>query len=258
MSAVAEPAEPFAGRLIDEAIGIVEAAEARGLRLRLLGGVAIRLLLGARFDAAFERPLRDIDAIVRRRDGRGLAELLRERGWVPDAAFNALNGSRRLLFHDPLSEAQVDVFVESFEMCHRLPLADGLDQEGPALAATDLLMTKLQIVELNEKDRSDLYALLRACPIGSGEPRSIDPARIASLTSRDWGLHHTFELNLARLREGLSGEAAPAGDVAPITAAIDAITAAMDDAPKSRGWSLRARIGERKRWYDEPEEVDRG
>jgi Uncharacterised nucleotidyltransferase len=258
MTALAERPDSFAGHLIDEAIGIVEAAEARGLRVRLLGGIGVRLLLGAQFDPAFERPHRDIDAMVRRGDARKVEHLLEERGWAPATAFNALNGGRRLLFHDPLSEAQVDVFVENFEMCHKLPLADNLDQDGPALCATDLLMSKLQIVELNEKDRSDLYALLRGCPIGSGNPSSIDPARVAALTSRDWGLHHTFELNLARLLDGLRAEAAPAADVAPIGAAIDAITAAMHDAPKSRAWSMRARIGERKRWYDEPEEVDRG
>jgi hypothetical protein len=252
-----EQRTPFAGRLIDEAIDLVAAAEARGLTIRLLGGVGIRLLLGPDFDPAFERPHRDIDAIARRRDGRGVEQLLAERGWEPATAFNALNGSRRLLFHDPLSEAQVDIFVETFEMCHKLPLADRLDEAGPSVSATDLLMTKLQIVELNEKDRSDLYALLRGCPVGPGGPRSIEPPRVADLTSKDWGLHHTFELNLGRLLDGLHAGGAPPEDVPTISAAIEAVTTAMDDARKSRGWSMRARIGERKRWYDEPEEVDR-
>jgi hypothetical protein len=248
---------PFAGRLIEEAIELVDAAEDRGLTVRLLGGIGIRLLLGARFDPAFERPHRDIDAVVRRHDARGLETLLGERGWAPATAFNALNGNRRLLFHDPLSEAQVDVFVESFEMCHKLPLADRLAEPGPALCATDLLMTKLQIVELNEKDRRDLYALLRGSPLGGDDYRAIDPKRVAQLTSRDWGLHHTFELNLNRLQAGLDSHAAPAGDEAAISSGIEAIAVAMNEAPKSRGWSMRARIGERKRWYDEPEEVER-
>jgi hypothetical protein len=257
MSAVAEGAAPFAGRLVEEAVELVTDAEACGLSVRLIGGVGIRLLLGPQFDPAFERPYRDIDAIVRKRDAAGLERLLEARGWEPAAAFNALNGSRRLLFHDPLSEAQVDVFVEAFEMCHKLRLADRLDQPGPALPATDLLMTKLQIVELNDKDRSDLYALLRGCRIGPGDATAIDPQRVAELTARDWGLHHTFELNLGRLLDGLSAHTAPTEDVAAIGAAIQAVTAAMDAAPKSRGWTMRARIGERKRWYDEPEEVDR-
>ena len=250
-------APPFTDRLVDEGRGLVEEASARGLAVRLIGGVGIRLLLGDRFDPAFERPHRDIDAITRRHDAGGLEALLEDRGWAPARAFNALNGARRLLFEDPNGDAQVDVFVEAFEMCHRLPLADRLDEPGPALPATDLLMTKLQIVELNAKDRSDLYALLRGCELGSGGPGTIDPGRVAELTAANWGLHHTLELNLQRLIEGLATGAAPADDRAPIGASIEAIAAAMADAPKTRAWKLRARIGERKRWYDDPEEVDR-
>ena len=248
-------APPFKERLVEEGQELVVAAEARGLALRLIGGVGIRLLLGDRFDPAFERRHQDIDAITRRRDARGLEGLLRERGWVPAREFNALNGARRLLFHDPSSDAQVDVFVEAFEMCHKLRLADRLDQPGPALPATDLLMTKLQIVELNAKDRSDLYALLRGCELGPDDPTAIDPGRVAVLTAADWGLHHTLELNLGRLTEGL--DASPEEARTRIAEAIAAIAAAMDGAPKGRAWKLRARVGERKRWYEDPEEVAR-
>lgn len=248
-------APPFNDRLVEEGLATVTAAEARGLSVRLIGGVGIRLLLGDRFDPAFERVHADIDAITRRRDAAGLEQLLEERGWVPAREFNALNGARRLLFHDPASEAQVDVFVEEFEMCHSLPLGDRLEEPGPALPATDLLMTKLQIVELNAKDRSDCYALLRGCEVGTGAG-AIDPARVAALTAADWGLHHTLELNLGRLHDSL-GTVASAEDRAAISSVIETIRTAMDEAPKGRAWRLRARVGDRRRWYREPEEVDR-
>lgn len=236
---------------------MVAAADERGMTVRLLGGIGIRLMLGAHFDPAFERPHHDIDAIIRRRDGRDFERLLDGRGWQPAREFNALNGSRRLLFLDPLSEVQVDVFVESFEMCHKLPLADRLSEPGPSLCATDLVMTKLQIVELNAKDRSDLYALLRGCELERGGPSSIEPGRVAELTSRDWGLHHTFELNLQRLLDGIAAGAVPDDDVQRVSAAIEAIQFAMDEVPKSRAWKMRARVGERRRWYELPEEVER-
>lgn len=248
-------APPFNDRLVEEGLATVTAAEARGLSVRLIGGVGIRLLLGDKFDPAFERVHADIDAITRRRDAAGLERLLEERGWVPAREFNALNGARRLLFHDPASEAQVDVFVEEFEMCHSLPLGDRLQEPGPALPATDLLMTKLQIVELNAKDRSDCYALLRGCEVGTGAG-AIDPARVAALTAADWGLHHTLELNLGRLHDSL-GTVASAEDRAAISSVIETIRTAMDEAPKGRAWRLRARVGDRRRWYREPEEVDR-
>jgi hypothetical protein len=248
---------PFDTRLPEEGAGIVAAAQARGLAVRLMGGVGIRLLLGDRCRPALERAYRDLDVIVRRRDARAVEALLADRGWEPAAEFNALNGARRLLFHDPASEAQVDVFVEAFEMCHKLPLADSLDRPGPSLPAIDLLMSKLQIVSLNAKDRGDCYALLAGCPVADGDPAAIEPDRLAALTADDWGLHHTFELNLGRLRDGLAEAPLDDADRAGVRAALGTLDRAMDEAPKSRGWKLRARIGERKRWYDEPEEVDR-
>lgn len=243
----------FLDRLPDEGRGVIADADARGLRVRLLGGIAIKLLLGDRFDPAFERPYGDIDVVCGRKDGRGLEALLAARGWDPAREFNALNGARRMLFHDPRSKAQVDVFVGEFSMCHALPLGESLERPGPTLPATDLVMTKLQIVELNAKDRSDLYALLAGSDVGDGDHAAIEPRRMAELTARDWGLHHTFELNLAKLRAGVDAGEGPAA----AAVAIDALAGAMDAEPKSRGWKMRARIGERKRWYELPEEVDR-
>lgn len=244
-----------AGRLLHEGRQLFVDAQGRSIDLRLMGGVGIRLLLGDRFDASFERSYRDLDILIRRRQRRDVEKLLMARGWEPSTAFNALSGGRRLLFEDPASDAQIDVFVESFEMCHTLPLAESLDRPGPSLPATDLLMSKLQIIELNPKDRSDCYAILQACQIADGDHHALEPTRLTNLTSTDWGLQHTFEINLQRLRDGL--DAAPAADSTKITTALDSLTQAMEQAPKTRGWKLRARIGERKRWYEEPEEVDR-
>ena len=38
-------------------------------------------------------------------------------------------------------------------------------------------------------------------------------------------------------------------------AQIAALRQAIDDAPKSTRWKLRARIGERQAWYNDPEEM---
>jgi hypothetical protein len=244
-------------RLLEEGPQLVLEAEQGGLSPRLLGGVGIRQLLGDRFDSAFARPLHDIDLFVSKRDSRKLQGLIQDHGWEPAREFNALNGARRLLFNDPGSDAQIDVFVEAFDMCHSLPLADGLREPGLTLPGTELLMTKLQIVQLNAKDRDDCYALLEGCTIGDNGPATIDPARIAHLTGRDWGLHHTFELNLSRLTSDLGPRSLPAEPSRVIAKRIDAVSEAIAEEPKSRGWRLRAKIGERKVWYDQPEEVQR-
>jgi Uncharacterised nucleotidyltransferase len=244
------------GSLIEEAHRLLTAAREREAPMRLLGGMGIRMLLGERMDPRFDREIADLDFLTTRRAGRAVEEVLESAGWQPERQFNALNGARRLLFEDPPSGHKIDVFVETFQMCHTLPLAERLTVREDTLPAAELAMTKLQIVSLNSKDRGDLYALLHALEV-TEDDQSINSARIAELTSGDWGLHHTFELNFQRLREGLAESPLTAGEQAVVKGRIDALQEATERVPKSRGWRIRARVGERKLWYDEPEEVDR-
>lgn len=249
---------PFDTRLDEEARGLVEQAAGVGVTVRLMGGMGIRLLLADRYPAQLTRRYGDLDVLVRRREARALEDVIAGRGWEPAAEFNALNGARRMLFHDPASDAQVDVFVEAFEMCHRLPLAEGLEAAGPlTLQACDLLMSKLQIVQLNAKDRNDCYAVLIGCSGAPEAHQAVDVARVARVAAEDWGTHHTFERNLVVLEEHVGDVGLAPADAALVRQAVGDLRMAMDAAPKSRSWKLRARIGERKRWYDEPEEVDR-
>jgi hypothetical protein len=262
------PAEAIPPSLEDEARRLLAAADTSSLPLGLLGGMGIRLLLGERLDPRFRRDIGDLDFITTRRAGAAVEALLTAHGWQPDRRFNALNGARRLLFEDPAGARRVDVFVGAFEMCHRLPLLERLDGYGEVLPAADLALTKLQIVALNPKDRGDLYALLLACEVGEGGSEAqagsargaapvLDAQRIATLTGGDWGLHHTLELNLDRLRDGLAETELSTSERELLGRRVAALQVALEQAPKSRAWRLRARVGERRRWYDDPEEIAR-
>lgn len=248
--------------LAGEAIRLLAAAESEGIATRLIGGMAIRLISGERLDPAFEREIADLDFVVGRRGGVGLGDLLAASGYEPDAEFNALNGARRMLFWDRVHGRQVDVFVGSFEMCHALPLTDRLEQRPQTLPAAELLMTKLQIVELNAKDRGDAFALLHAHEVAAADrdesgADAINAALIASLTSRDWGLQRTFEINFEHLAGAVAELPLDPGGQERISTRIERLRSEIDAAPKSRKWRLRDRIGERKQWYETPEEVDR-
>jgi hypothetical protein len=265
------PADGCAASLQDEARRLLAAARAEDLPLRLLGGMGIRLLLGSRLDPRLRREVADLDFITTRRAGAAVERLIAAQGWEPRRRFNAVHGARRLLFDEPAGGTRhIDVFVGGFRMCHPLPLLDHLEERDETLPATELLLSKLQIVTLNAKDRGDLYALLLGCDVGAGggeadgraEPDDarlsvIESPRIAGLAAADWGLFHTIELNLARLREGLDLAGLDAGPRERIATQIDALAAALEATPKSRGWRLRARVGERRRWYEDPEEVAR-
>jgi hypothetical protein len=259
MAIVSEPPTPIEPDITAEARRLLAAIEGAGVDARLIGGMAIRLLAGDRMPSTFERAIQDLDFILAKRHRQQFNSLLIEAGYQPQERFNALHGAHRLLYDDLSHDRQVDVFVESFSMCHELPLADRIPFRRQTLPAADVLMTKLQIVRLNEKDRRDLYALLHTHDVspGSNAEDTVDVDRIVALTSNDWGLQHTFELNLDRLRDGLSEQLLDPAEAAAIAQRIDVIAKALADAPKTRKWKLRAKVGERKRWYDEPEEVDR-
>jgi hypothetical protein len=256
------PGEGIRKSLADEAQRLLAGADADSLPLGLLGGMGIRLLLGERLHPRFQREIGDLDFITTRRAGAAVETMLANHGWEPARRFNAVNGARRLLFEEPAGARRVDVFVGSFEMCHRLPLSERLSDHGEILPAAELALSKLQIVALNAKDRGDLYALLLACELSdrdrtSGEDPAIDVRRVVALTAADWGLHHTLELNLARLGDGLAETALPAAPRELLQERIAALADALAQAPKSRAWRLRARVGERKRWFEEPEEIAR-
>lgn len=241
--------------LVEARLLVAEARE-RGLPVRLLGGTAIQLRGRGRLPPALARAPDDIDLLGPRGVQPEVTALLTERGYVADEAFNRLEGSRRLLFRDARHDRQVDVFVGGFEMCHALPLCERLELEEMTLPLAELALTKLQIVELNDKDCRDLYALLAAHDVGREDGPCVNVARIAGLCAEDWGLWRTCTLNLGRLREGLASAPLDPPLATLIRARVDALERAIETAPKSRRWRLRAKVGDRLRWYEVPDEIE--
>jgi hypothetical protein len=251
------PREPEPG-ILDEGLRLVSLAKEREVVLRMLGGAAIHLRLGSRLHPRFRRDLQDIDFVTAKGAGRQVSELLREEGYEANEGFNRTHGATRLLFYDTANERQVDVFVGSFRMCHELPLARRLMLDATTLPLAELVMTKMQIVRLNQKDLFDLYALLLAYEVEDHDADAINGSYIGSLCGRDWGLYRTFSLNLERLAGALPGLPVDAEERATIGRRIDALSSAIEEAPRSQRWRMRARVGDRVRWYEEPEEVEEG
>jgi hypothetical protein len=226
--------------LVAEGVALVESAQEGGATLRLLGGAAV-IVHGT---GVAHRTIGDLDAVTGRKDVKRLTAVLKDRGYEPEARFNALHGDRRLIFHGP--PGKLDVFVDRFEMCHRLDLGSRLAIDSPTIPVSDLLVTKLQVVELNEKDARDLAELLRHHGLGTGPGDHFDAEYLGSLVGDDWGLWRTLTGTLDRLPE-------LAPDVASQAAAVRGV---LDDAPKGRRWRMRAKVGERKRWYELPDDLE--
>jgi hypothetical protein len=231
---------------------LIATAAEQGLLLRALGGVAMYLLVPDG-KPRLPRPVKDIDLAVPKGSGRPAARLLAEAGYAGDEMFNALHGSRRLLFIDPANGRHVDVFVGEFSMCHQIPVTARLDRAPLTVPPEELLLSKLQIVESTANDQSDLYSML----LHFGDD-GIDGAFVAALCAKDWGLWRTCTGSIDRLRANLESSALDPGEVRLVTERLDALRACIDAEPKTMKWRARSRVGDKVRWYQQPEEEGGG
>lgn len=240
--------------VVGEGRRLAALAKGAGTALPLLGGVAVRVR-AQDVPAVLDRDYKDLDFAVPKGGNKAATELLTAAGYEPDVQFNALNGAARLMFHDLEHGRQVDVFVGSFRMCHEVPLADRVVAGEVTIPLAELLLTKLQIVELNEKDVRDTVLLLHGHEVADLDGEAVNGERVAELCAADWGLWRTITANLRRVGE-LVDDYSLGDEGQRIASRIEELLARIEQVPKSRGWKLRARIGDRKRWYELPEEVD--
>jgi hypothetical protein len=244
--------------VVAEGRRVVESAG--DLRVRLLGGVGVALHDHRQVPAALQRGYGDLDVVVPAKSTRRTTEILTAAGYLANEHFNALHGAQRMLFYDTVNKRQVDVFVGVFAMCHRLDLSGRLDQHPYSLDAADLLLTKLQIHEINRKDLVDAVRLLltheNADIAGGGDGRtnamSLD--RLRSVTATDWGWFTTVTDNLRLVRTAAS-DLLEAEEAAVVEERADAIDDSLRSAPKSMRWKARSVVGRKTPWYELPEEV---
>jgi hypothetical protein len=250
----AETAGPLADP-VEETRRLIAAAAGQGLLLRALGGVAL-YLLAPEGKPRLPRPVKDIDLAAPRGAGRPTARLLEQAGYAGDEMFNALHGSRRLLFTDPGLERHVDVFVGEFSMCHEIPLTGRLEREPLTVPPEELLLSKLQIVEATANDQSDLYSLLVQYEVGARAGAGIDASFVAGLCARDWGLWRTCTGSIERLLANLESSPLDPGEAGLVQQRLERLRDGLEAEPKTMKWRLRSQVGDKVRWYQQPEEED--
>jgi hypothetical protein len=239
-----------------EADRILNALSEAGLTARLVGSVAIlRRCPNHAVMASSNRVYRDIDFAARKKEARQLHELLGRIGYVEDREVFVVSEGTRAIFASS-SGVHVDVFYEKLDFCHVIPLEDRLQVEAPTLPLAELMLGKMQIVKINEKDLVDMIALLLEHELGDGDQDTINVARIAKLCAEDWGLWRTTTMNLEKLERFASNhKGLDDQQKARLAASVAALNARLDAEPKPLAWRMRARIGERVKWYNDVEEV---
>ena len=234
---------------LSAATQIINRGEREGVRLRLLGGLAFKALCRSAQEPGFLRENKDIDLMGRREDTKRIMQIMETLGYRPRVIFNKLNLGKRLIYHDTRNGRRVDIFLDEFEMCHKFKFKQTLVAHPLTLSITDLVITKLQVVEMTEKEFKDLAAAFNDYEVTADE-RGINGERIVELCSRDWGVYRTFTGSLVRLRGSVGSLN---GSSEKIASEIDELLRKIEDSPKTLSWKLRAKIGESVRWYELPE-----
>ncbi len=243
--------------LATEADRILDVVGEAGLTLRLVGSIAVLRRCPNHADlASSNRVYRDIDFAGRKKEARDLHALLTRLGYVEDREVFVVSEGARAIYGSASNGVHVDVFYETLDFCHAIPLQDRLQVDASTLPLAELLLGKLQIVKITEKDFVDMIALLLEHKLGEGDQDALNVARIAKLCADDWGLWHTATLNLEKLRR--FADSHPKLDDAQktrLSAQVATLNRRVDAEPKPLAWRLRARIGERVKWYNDVEDV---
>lgn len=242
---------------LEEVNRIMDAAKAEGVLLRLLGALAFHIHC-PKFSYMQEmlgRTFTDIDFASYKKETSRINTLFAGLGYQYDVRVRALFGSRLIFYETSGTGRHCDVFLDKLEFCHDIDFKDRLEVDYPTIPLAELLLEKMQIVKLNQKDAVDTIMLLREHQIGGSDDDTINGDYIARLTARDWGLWRTFTINLenvgkmAQTLEKLSEE-----DKKDVNSKITALRARIENEPKTRGWKIRSQIGERKKWYRDVDE----
>jgi hypothetical protein len=256
---MAQPADaPLPGSPQDpltEALSLAQAAADAGLGLKLLGGLAVRVLCPD-YPPRLRRD-QDIDFACMAKGRKDVAAWLADNGCEPDRRFNNLNGDRQMYFNAP-SGRPIDVMVDRLTMCHTLDFRPSFGRLPFTVDSVDVLLSKLQIIELNQKDARDIVQLLSCLPVSAGPPPVIDTERFGKVLGADWGWWRTVTGNLDKLPALLAenpGLTSPSVHEFDPLAQARQLREVAEAAPKSMKWKLRARVGDGVRWYELPEEV---
>ena len=248
--------------LLDLGKQLVEIGAKRGVTLRILGHLAIRDHVKDHIELLelLNRvPTHDIDFMGYSKEQTQAERMFTDLGYEvdPSVAFSQEYGLQRLIFHHHENEIMAEIFLDQLIMSHTLDFRGRLELDHPTISLVDLLLSKLQIQEISEKDIKDMIALFAEHELGSDGRELIDVSYLLRLTRNDWGLFYTAKKNLDLVKEysdryGVIDDSTRQS----VKTRLDSLLLSMEDEPKTLQWKLRAKIGTRVKWYQDVGDVE--
>ncbi len=246
-------------RLFEEqAVEIVRQAAQQGLTLRVLGSLAFHLHCPQynRLQKELGRAYTDIDFAGYKSQSTKVGRFLASIGYREDMEVNTLFAGERLIYNHPTTGLHIDVFFDKLDFCHEINWVGRLEVDQPTLPLAEMLLEKMQIVKINEKDIIDSLMLLLEHPLGDSDQETIHIDRISKLCGSDWGLWRTVTMNLGKVAQlGQGYEQLSNDEKSRLASQVELALAKITEQPKSLGWKLRSKIGDRVKWYQEVDDA---
>lgn len=230
---------------------LVAAANAEGVALRLLGALAFakRCPRHSYLQETLKRVYTDIDFAAYGKQVKKVRALLSREGFVEDEMTYVESEGTRMVLNHPRTDLHLDVFLDKLEFCHTIPWEGRLETNPSTIPLAEMLLQKMQIVQINEKDIIDTIILLLEHPF-TDDDVGVNVALVARVCAKDWGWWRTLTMNLGKVRQmAASYEVLGDDEKRRVAEQVDAALVRIEREPKSLGWKMRARIGDRKKWY---------
>jgi hypothetical protein len=237
---------------------ILQASEQAGVLLRVIGSLAFQMHCPqfGYLQAAMGRAYTDIDFAAYGSQSKQIGQLMTSLGYQENREVFINSEGERAIYDKPATGLHVDVFYDKLDFCHTIYWKDRLEVDSPTIPLAELLLEKMQIVKINEKDVIDTIMLLLEHPLEEGDEEKINIARVARLCAADWALWRTTTMNLDKVQQLAQGYSQlSAEQKTRVQEQVQSALAHLEREPKPMAWKLRARVGDRVKWYKDVDEV---
>ena len=250
-----------AQRFLKRANEIIDAANSRQIPIRLMGFLAFihHCPKYSIWYEKMERIVTDIDLVCLNKHRNQVEEILISKGYGLNVTDGMGLEMDRIMANNEKEGVHIDVFVDKLSMCHEINFKNRLGIDNPTIPLADMLLEKMQIVRINEKDIKDVIILFREHAVEEDKNQeAVDTRYVAKLLAKDWGFYHTVEKNLALVKEYLDQyDILSQDDKQDVHEKVDAVLKSMKGEPKGMKWQMRAKLGESSKWYNDVEDVMR-
>jgi hypothetical protein len=241
-----------------EALRIVNAAAERGIVLRLLGSLAFKIHCSefGHLQKQLGRAFTDIDYAAYETQASQMPALFKSLGYRDDPEINLYFAGQRSIYNNNGSGIHLDIFYNKLSFCHDIVWTDRLEYDFPTIPLAEMVLEKMQIVKINEKDIIDTIMLFLEHPLGDNDHETINISRISKLCSADWGLWRTITMNLQKVSQlGQTYADLSRTERDKVSTQVETALEKINAEPKSFSWKVRSKIGDKVKWYQEVDDI---